>query len=609
MLKEFGNIKIKGLIIMSNILVKGLVASAVLAALTGCGSDNKKETVDPTPPTPPAATCAEAGDACVKFTVLHTNDNHGRFWQSKHGEYGMAARKTLIDQIRAEVESDGGEVLLLSGGDINTGVPESDLQNAVPDFIGMNLIGYDAMAVGNHEFDNSLDIVELQRKLASFPMLAANIYDKDSGERYFDPYKIFELNGLKVAVIGLTTEDTVKIGNVEFIKGLDFTDPKEEIKKVIKEIKDAGTADIILATTHMGHFANGEHGSNAPGDVALARAVAEGDLSAIIGGHSQNPVCMEPGTENQYSDFKRGDDCQPDQQNGTYIMQAHEWGKYVGRADFEYFGGELHLSEYKLVPVNLMVLNKYGSPETSDRDDPMSTTLIPGTTLIEQDVSVLEALKPYQETGQKLLDVVIGTTDGKLEGDRGVVRGEQTNLGHLLARAQSSYKLVQADFGIMNSGGVRDSIAEGNITYRDVLTVQPFGNMVAYAEMSGTDLVTYLNEVATKTAGSGSYAQLDGIKLSVDCTAKEVTINEIGGEDFDESKNYKFSLSSYLAAGGDGYPEIAATSIEIADALVLRDFIETKASILLNDFNPVDGDIEYLADGAPVKGCPAAPAE
>ncbi|WP_220746714.1 bifunctional UDP-sugar hydrolase/5'-nucleotidase UshA, partial [Shewanella colwelliana] len=484
---------------MTNKILKGLVATAVLAALAGCNSSD-----DDKAPT----TCAEAGDACTTFTVLHTNDNHGRFWQSEYGEYGMAARKTLIDQIRAEVESNGGETLLLSGGDINTGVPESDMQDAVPDFMGMNLIGYDAMAVGNHEFDNPLHILDMQRKLADFPMLAANIYDKETGERYFGAYKVFDVNGVRIAVVGLTTEDTVKIGNAEYISGLEFTDPKEEIKKVIKQIKEANEADLIFATTHMGHYADGASGSNAPGDVALARAVEEGDLQAVIGGHSQNPVCMEPGTNN-YADFNRGDECVPDQQNGTYIMQAHEWGKYVGRADFEYFNGELHLASYKLVPVNLMVLNKYGSP---DVDDNGNTTLVPGTEAIEESLVVLDALRPYQEEGQKLLDVVIGSTDGELVGVKATVRYEQTNLGHLLARAQSEYKLVDADFGIMNSGGVRASITEGEITYRDVLTVQPFGNMVAYATMMGTDLIEYMNQVATKTVGAGAYAQLDGIK-------------------------------------------------------------------------------------------------
>ena len=95
-------------------------------------------------------------DKTYKITVLHTNDHHGHFWRNEYGEYGLAAQKTLVDGIRKEVAAEGGSVLLLSGGDINTGVPESDLQDAEPDFRGMNLVGYDAMAIGNHEFDNPL---------------------------------------------------------------------------------------------------------------------------------------------------------------------------------------------------------------------------------------------------------------------------------------------------------------------------------------------------------------------------------------------------------------------------------------------------------------------
>jgi 5'-nucleotidase/UDP-sugar diphosphatase len=101
-------------------------------------------------------------DKTYKITILHTNDHHGHFWRSEYGEYGLSAQKTLVDGIRKEVAAQGGSVLLLSGGDINTGVPESDLQDAEPDFRGMNLIGYDAMAVGNHEFDNPLTVLRQQ---------------------------------------------------------------------------------------------------------------------------------------------------------------------------------------------------------------------------------------------------------------------------------------------------------------------------------------------------------------------------------------------------------------------------------------------------------------
>jgi len=115
----------------------------------------------------------------IKLTILHTNDHHGRFWSNKDGEYGLAARATLIAQIREEVKKNGGEVLLLDAGDVNTGVPQSDLLNAEPDFKGMSALGYDAMALGNHEFDNPLKVLFKQQKdWANFPFISANIYDK-----------------------------------------------------------------------------------------------------------------------------------------------------------------------------------------------------------------------------------------------------------------------------------------------------------------------------------------------------------------------------------------------------------------------------------------------
>ncbi|MCS6161535.1 bifunctional UDP-sugar hydrolase/5'-nucleotidase UshA [Shewanella baltica] len=570
---------------MRHMLIKGLVATAVVAALTGCNNSD-----DDKVPT----TCAEAGSACTTFTVLHTNDNHGRFWENSDGEYGMAARKTLIDSIRAEVSKNGGQTLLLSGGDINTGVPESDLQDAIPDFTGMNKIGYDAMAVGNHEFDNPLSVVDMQRRLAEFPMLAANIYrkkaDGSQGERYFDAYKVFDVNGLKVAVIGLTTEDTAKIGNPEFISDLIFTDPKTEVAKVIKEIKDAKAADIIFATTHMGHYADAQNGSNAPGDVAMARALKEGDLQVVIGGHSQNPVCMEPGTDNKaYANFKPGDECAPDKQNGTWIMQAHEWGKYVGRADFEYFNGELHLASYKLVPVNMRKLDDAGK-KTAD---------LAGTK-IEPDAELKELLSYYQEKGQAKLDEVIATTDALLDGERANVRNKQTNLGRMLAMAQSAK--VTADFGVMNSGGVRASIQPGNITYRDVLTVQPFGNMVTLNEMTGTEVAAYLGAVGSLQIGSGGYAQITGVKMTIDCVAKTANISEINGKDFSPTGAYKFTVPSFNAAGGDGYPKLASPiQTGFVDADLLYSFLKEKQAIVAADYSPI-GDIVY-ENSKSVEGC------
>ena len=119
-----------------------------------------------------------------QLTILHTNDHHGHFM--KYNPYpvkdvgGLAAQSTLVNIVRADVEKAGGVVMLLSGGDINTGIPESDLLDAEPDIVAMNLIGYDAMVLGNHEFDNSPDVLMKQKGWAKFPFIAANIFRKDT---------------------------------------------------------------------------------------------------------------------------------------------------------------------------------------------------------------------------------------------------------------------------------------------------------------------------------------------------------------------------------------------------------------------------------------------
>ena len=185
------------------------------------------------------AGCANLGrytpDKTYAITVLHTNDHHGRFWKNIDGEYGMAARQTAIDAIRAEVAARGGHSLLLDGGDVNTGVPESDLQDAEPDFKGMNRLGYDAMAVGNHEFDKPLSVLQKQRGWINFPMLSANIYQ--GGQRLFKPYTTFNLGGVKVAVLGLTTDDTWKLANPDNLKGIEFRNPADEARALMPELR------------------------------------------------------------------------------------------------------------------------------------------------------------------------------------------------------------------------------------------------------------------------------------------------------------------------------------------------------------------------------------
>lgn len=533
----------------------------------------------------PALANAWEKDKTYDITILHTNDHHGHFWQNDHGEYGLSAQKTLVDSIRKEVEEKGGSLLLLSGGDINTGVPESDLQNAEPDFKGMNLVGYDAMALGNHEFDNPLETLRTQEKWATFPFLSANIYKKSTGERLFKPYAVFDKQGVKIAVIGLTTDDTAKIGNPGNFPDTEFRVPAEEAKKVVETLRETEKPDIIIAATHMGHYDDSNHGSNAPGDVEMARSLPAGYLDMIVGGHSQDPVCMQPENKNyKIADYVPGTPCAPDNQNGTWIVQAHEWGKYVGRADFQFRNGEFTLKHYQLIPVNLKkkVTKEDG---TSER--------VYYTSEITENPDMLKLLTPYQEKGNEQLNIKVGSVDSKLEGDRSKVRFEQTSMGHLLLSAQK--ERANADFAIMSGGGVRDSIEPGDITYKNVLKVQPFANELVYVDFKGSEVLPYLTAVANMKTDSGAYAQFYnvGLTLNKDGSVSDVTID---GKPLDPAKTYRMATLNFNAIGGDGYPKIDThpgyVSTGFVDAEVLKGYIEAHSPLKAADYEP-KGEIIY----------------
>ncbi|HCL5268504.1 TPA: bifunctional UDP-sugar hydrolase/5'-nucleotidase [Salmonella enterica] len=522
-------------------------------------------------------------DKTYKITILHTNDHHGHFWRSEYGEYGLAAQKTLVDSIRKEVAQEGGSVLLLSGGDINTGVPESDLQDAEPDFRGMNLIGYDAMAVGNHEFDNPLTVLRQQEKWAKFPFLSANIYQKSTGERLFKPWAIFTRQEIKIAVIGLTTDDTAKIGNPEYFTDIEFRKPAEEAKVVIQELNMTEKPDVIIATTHMGHYDNGDHGSNAPGDVEMARSLPAGSLAMIVGGHSQDPVCMASENKKQVN-YVPGTPCAPDKQNGIWIVQAHEWGKYVGRADFEFRNGEMKMVSYQLIPVNLKKKVTWDNGK-SER--------VLYTPEIAENPQMLSLLTPFQNKGKAQLEVKIGSVNGLLEGDRSKVRFVQTNMGQVILAAQIAR--TGADFGVMSGGGIRDSIEAGDITYKSVLKVQPFGNIVVYADMSGKEVVDYLTAVAQMKPDSGAYPQFANVSFVA--KAGKLTDLKIKGEPVDPAKTYRMATLSFNATGGDGYPRIdnkpGYVNTGFIDAEVLKEFIQQNSPLNAAAFTP-QGEVSWL---------------
>lgn len=160
----------------------------------------------------------------------------------------------------------------------------------------------------------------------------------------------------------------------------------------------------------------------------------------IVGGHSQDPVCMASENKKQV-DYVPGTPCAPDKQNGIWIVQAHEW-KYVGRADFEFRNGEMKMVNYQLIPVNLKKKVTWDNGK-SER--------VLYTPEISENQQMLSLLTPFQNKGKAQLDVKIGSVNGRLEGDRNKVRFVQTNMGHLILAAQIAR--TSADFGVMSGGG------------------------------------------------------------------------------------------------------------------------------------------------------------
>lgn len=493
----------------------------------------------------------------VHLTILHTNDHHGRYWRSQDGEYGLAARRTLVEAVRSEVKAMGGHVLLLDAGDVNTGVPESDLQGAEPDFRGMSLLGYDAMAVGNHEFDRQPSTQRRQRhEWSRFPWLSANIV-KDQ-QPVFEPYRVFTLGSLRVAVLGLTTEDAGQMGVASRYPGIAFHSATQVAGSMVPELRKQ--ADVVVALTHLGHYVDGQHGLSAPGDVELARAVT--GLDVVVGGHTHSIVCMLQENVRQEA-YQPTGPCAPDRQNGAWIIQAGDRGRFVGRADFEWKHGQFALLRYTLIPVNLK-----------------------GMARIAEDQQTLQLLEPYQSKISSDLKQPLGNIEGRFDGERSDVRHRRTNLGMLLAQVMQ--QSAEADFAVISSGGIRASLPEGPVTTRDLLTVLPFGNRLVVVTLTGDEVLAYVAAMAQKSPGSGAFAQYSGISFGY---AGDIVSNVmIAGQPLQPERRYRLALPSFVAHGGDAYPDLSKHSsyhdTGLVDVTLLKDFVMARGTVHARDFRP-----------------------
>jgi len=453
----------------------------------------------------------------TQLVVLHTNDFHGH--PLKYFNYpapdvgGLPAIATIVKEVRSEYKN----VLVLDAGDINTGRPESNFYQQAPDIIGYNYIGYDAMTLGNHEFDKPLDVLKEQEQMANFPFLSANVFYPDGTLVAEEPYIIKKFGNLKVGIFGLTTTETPKVTTPTITGNLIFKDEVETAKQMVAELE--GQADIIIALTHMGLYDDNQHGSR-----KIAANVPGIDL--IIDGHSHTKLS------------------EPVYVNGVPIVQAWQWGLYVGEAVMTITDGKVTDFSWKPIYVNLKDRHK---DENGKKFYTYKDKEIP------EDQYLLTALTPYLESVDAKLSEAIGVASDLFDNTN--VRKTETALGDLVADAMLwATKDQGADFAIQNGGGIRAAIPSGPVTKKIIYEVLPFDNSVMTVDMSGEEVQQMFDFIATIPRGKGGFPQVSkGVKFTVDFKEGKCRDIIINGRPIEKNRIYKVATNSFMAAGGDGY--------------------------------------------------------
>lgn len=499
---------IKGRCIMSKKYFKGAAASMLLFSMAGLT---------------PAAVSAEEASKDFSMTVFHTNDTHAHLENIPY----FAA---LLKEKRAEVPHN----VLLHAGDVFSGTLYFNEFQGQADLAFMNYFGYDAMTFGNHEFDLGTSVDGHKGladfvKGAEFPFVSANV--NFSADSHFDGLqsrevtaepengKIFngivkEVDGEKVGIFGLTTEETVAISSPEQIE---FTNYITEAKAAVAAFEEMGINKII-ALTHIGFDDN----AAVDNDQELAKNVPGIDI--IVGGHTHSKL-----EEPKVIEGESGP---------VVIVQAEQYHNYLGQLDVTFDENGV-IKEYN------GVLHAVDTKEG------------------EKDDEAEELLKPYyDQVDSTMTSPTGGVAEVFLSGLRnlGGVRAGETNLGNIITDGMlGKAKEIDPDVSIafQNGGGIRASIDKGEVTYGDVLTVLPFGNNLAIMELSGAELrETFEHSVKEYPKENGGFLHVAGMQVIFDGTAepgKRIVSLKIAGKEVEADKMYKAATNVFTARGGDGF--------------------------------------------------------
>lgn len=548
--------------------------------------------------TPTETTASSTATDSIEAVIIHTNDVHGRILEEK-GVIGDAKAAAVIEEERSKVEN----TIVVDAGDAFQGLPISNSTKGEDRANIMNQVGYDAMAVGNHEFDFGMDQAIKYKETLNFPLLSANTYV--NGARVFEASTIVDKTptvvGDEFVVIGVTTPETAIKTHPKNIEGVTFADPITEVNKVIDEVEARALADnrvynnyIILA--HLGVDATTpvEWRGSTLAEALSQNSKLAGKRVIVIDGHSHTVQSATYGDNVTYN------------QTGSYL-------KNIGKVTLK---SEQLLGEASLISA---------ADTASVTPDALITELV-------NEIKV----KYEAENAQ----VVIENNPVELNGERSNVRVRETNLGNAVTDAIYAYGQTgfsnKTSLAVTNGGGLRATIAKDQpVTKGDIIAVLPFGNIISQITVTGQqiqDMFTKSLSSALQTdketgkfildengaplfEASGGFLQISGATVFYDPTlpVKERVLligilNPETGEydDLDLEKTYYLATNDFLAAGGDGYTMLGGAREEGPSMdSVFADYLKTADLSAYADINPysriipVDSTLDTDEDGYP----------
>ncbi len=499
------------------------------------------------------ALCADAAQADYTLTILHTNDFHARFEPiSKYdspcasednaaGEcFGGTAR--LVTAI-ADARARSNNTVLFDGGDQFQGTLFYTYYKGKMAAEFMNKLGYDAMTVGNHEFDDGPEVLRGFMDAVEFPVLMSNA-DVSGEPQLADVLRkstVIERGGERLGLIGLTPQDTDELASPG--PNIIFTDPVGAVQAEVDRLTAEGVTKIIVLS-HSGY------------NVDKRVAAETTGVDVIVGGH----------TNTLLGDMDRAEGPYPTMVNGVAIVHAYAYGKFLGELNVTF-------------------------------DDAGNVTAATGAPLImdaavAEDQGTVDRIAELAQPLDEIRNRVVAETAQAIDGERGLCRAGECTMGNLVADAMLDRVRDQGiQVAIQNGGGLRASIDQGEVTMGEVLTVLPFQNTLSTFQVTGGTLLAALeNGLSQIEDGAGRFPQVAGMKFTYNPAAepgarvKEVLIMGADGwAPLDPAQTYGVVSNNYVRNGGDGYGMFASEATDVYD------------------FGPDLADVtaEYLAQNAP----------